>query len=99
MFDFLKVKEVVSQFGDKVRTTKSDLEKLKQERDLIATAPTSKADAIRALHARLDSRGRKISPHLRGSLTPLIRQGGRGPRGHAGPGRVQVRPGDHVRKL
>lgn len=70
IFDFLSLSKKISDLGAEIRGRRSDLEKLRRERDLIAAAPLSKSDAVQAMHRRIDEVG---AAHMK-ILSTTLRQ-------------------------
>lgn len=75
MFDFSPLKRLITDAGSQIRGRSNDLENLKRERDLIAAAPLSKADTIRALHARIDDQAAGHLKILSGTLQQMALKG------------------------
>lgn len=68
LFDFLSLSKKISDLGAEIRGRRTDLEKLRRERDLIAAAPLSKADAVQTMHRRIDEQGAAYMKTLSAAL-------------------------------
>lgn len=75
MFDFNPLKKLLSDATTQIDSRKVELEKLRRTREDIAAAPISREDAIRALHARIDTDAAKHMDIVVNALTPLISKG------------------------
>lgn len=73
--DFLSLNKQVAGIGEEIRSRRSEIETLRRERDLIAAAPLSRSDTIRALHARIDAEGAKHLKIFTGALRQLVIKG------------------------
>jgi hypothetical protein len=71
IFDFLSLSKKISDLGAEIRGRRSDLEKLRRERDLIAAAPLSRADAVKAMHRRIDTEGDRYMKTFSASLRAM----------------------------
>lgn len=71
-FDFLKLKQSVSDIKNEVKTSRTQLEKLKQRREEILAAPFTKADVIEVLHSRIDQEATAYPGRLRSGLDKYI---------------------------
>ena len=56
MFDFLNIKKAISLYGQKIKEVQSGIEKLRQEREDVLFAPTSRDDAKAAMASWIASR-------------------------------------------
>ena len=75
MFNFTDLKKQVASIGTKVRESSQELENLRRKREEIAAAPSSKTDAVRAMHARIEREADKHRKILTESLVPLVVKG------------------------
>lgn len=72
LFDFLSLSKKIADLGAEIRGRRSDLEKLRRERDLVAAAPLSKEDAVKALHRRIDTEGARYRKIFSASLRAMV---------------------------
>jgi len=70
LIDFSGIKKVFGDAGAMVASKRAEAEKLKREREVLAAAPLSKADTIKAMHSRIDSEGAR---HM-ATLSAAVRQ-------------------------
>jgi hypothetical protein len=75
IFDFLSLRKQVESAGAEIRTHRRVLEGLRRERDLVAAAPLSRGDTLRALHARIDAEGSRHLKIFTGTLRQLVLKG------------------------
>lgn len=75
IFDFLSLRKQLSDVGEEIRSRRRELEGLRRDRDLVAAAPLSREDTIKALHARIDSEGAKHLKIFTGALRQLVVKG------------------------
>lgn len=75
MFDFSGVKKLLGDAGASVRAKRAELETLRRERDVLAAAPLSKDDAVKALHGRIDEAGSGHLKVLSGALRQMALKG------------------------
>lgn len=75
IFDFSSLNRQVADIGEEVRSRRRELEGYRRERDLIAAAPLSREDTIRALHARIDAEGDRHLKVFTGNLRALVAKG------------------------
>lgn len=75
LFDFLSLKKQIADAGEEIRSRRRELEGLRRERDLIAVAPLSREDTIKALHARIDAEGAKHLKIFSGVLRQRVMKG------------------------
>jgi hypothetical protein len=75
MFDFNSLKKQVAGIGAKVRESSMELENLRRKREEIVAAPSSKQDAIAAMHSRIDREAETHRKILITSIRPLIIKG------------------------
>lgn len=75
IFDFLSLRKQLSDVGEEIRSRRRELEDLRRERDLIAAAPLSRENTIKALHARIDAEGAKHLKIFSGTLRQLVVKG------------------------
>lgn len=73
--DFLSLRKQIADAGEEIRIRRSEMETLRRERDLIAAAPLSREDTIKALHARIDQEGAKHLKIFTGALRQLVIKG------------------------
>lgn len=73
--DFLSLRKQIADAGEEIRSQRSVLEGFRRERDLIAAAPLSREDTIKALHARIDAEGAKHLKIFTGALRQLVTKG------------------------
>ncbi|MDO9371273.1 MAG: hypothetical protein Q7U07_01590 [Gammaproteobacteria bacterium] len=68
MFDFLKLKSEISSVAGKVRGLRAEAEKLKRQREDLATAPATKEDTIRLMLAQIDEAAARYPARLRAAI-------------------------------
>ena len=70
LFDFSGIKKMLGDAGAMIRSKRAELESLKRERDILAAAPLSKEDTVKAMHRRID-----VSAELHmATLSAAVRQ-------------------------
>lgn len=67
-FDFLKLRKSVAEVGDAMASIKSEIQKLKAERDTLENAPLSQAELVHMVGDFIDKQGRLFPKHLAESL-------------------------------
>lgn len=70
LFDFSGIKKLLGDAGAMIRSKRAELESLKRERDILAAAPLSKEDTVKAMHRRIDAEGAR---HM-ATLSATVRQ-------------------------
>ena len=75
MFDFLSLSKKIADLGAEIRGRRADLERFRRARDLIAAAPLSKEDAVKALHRRIDIDGARYMKTFSASLRAMVLSG------------------------
>jgi len=75
IFDFLSLRKQIADAGEEIRSRRRELEGLRRDRDLIAAAPLSREDTIKALHARIDAEGARHLKIFSGALRQLVTKG------------------------
>lgn len=75
LFDFFSLSKKIADLGGEVGGRRTDLEKLRRERDLVAAAPLSKEDAVKALHRRIDTEGARYMKTFSASLRAMVLSG------------------------
>lgn len=73
--DFLSLNKQVAGIGEEIRSRRGEIETLRRERDLIAAAPLSREDTIKALHARVEAEGAKHLKIFSVALRQLVIKG------------------------
>lgn len=72
LFDFSGIKKLLGDAGAMIRSKRAELESLKRERDILAAAPISKGDAIKAMHRRIDEEGARHMATLSTAVRQLV---------------------------
>ena len=70
---FENLKRLFSEAGGEINQLRRTLDIARQQRDLTASAPMSKADAIAALHGLIDARGAAHGKTFQAALTTAVR--------------------------
>ena len=80
---FGEIRKLFQAAGDEIQQLRRNLETARQQRDLTASAPLTKEDAIAAMHKAIDQRAAAHYKTLAKALANVVRKGE--------PGRVDVR--------
>lgn len=80
---FGEIRKLFQAAGDEIQHLRRNLETARQQRDLTASAPLTKEDAIAAMHQAIDQRAAAHHKTLAKALVGAVRKGE--------PGRVDVR--------
>lgn len=70
--DFTQIKTALASLKSATRSRRGQLETLRRERDLVATAPAARADIKAALRAYVDASGERYTVLLQRALAPLV---------------------------
>jgi|GEM_PF-4913178 len=76
LFDFSGIKKLLGDAGAMIRSKRAELESLKRERDILAAAPLSKEDTVKAMHRRIDAEGARHMATLSAAVRQLVVGGG-----------------------
>lgn len=75
IFDFSGIKKLLGDVGAMIRSKRAELEGLKRERDILAAAPLSKDDTVKAMHSRIDAEGARHMATLSAAVHQLVISG------------------------
>lgn len=68
MIDFSIFKKNLSSLAEEVKKGRSEIEKLRQQRDVLLSAPPTKEEMIGILHARIDAMGSGYPANLQAQI-------------------------------
>lgn len=71
IFDFSGIKKLLGDAGAMISSKRAELETLKRERDILAAAPLSKSDTVKAMHRRIDAEGARHMAVLSATVRQL----------------------------
>lgn len=72
LFDFSGIKKLLGDAGAMIRSKRAELEGLKRERDILAAAPLSKEDTVKAMHRRIDAEAVRHMATLSAAVRQLV---------------------------
>lgn len=75
LLDFFSLRTQVAGIGEEIRSRRREMETLRRERDLIAAAPLSREDTLKALYARIDAEGAIHLKLFSGALRQRVTKG------------------------
>lgn len=71
MFDFLNIKKAISLYGQKIKEVQSEIEKLRQDREDVLFAPTSRDDAKAAMATWIAARAQAYRTSITKGISDL----------------------------